>query len=561
MQYIIVISIILILTIFSIIISNIKQRKRRIKQIRENFGAKPALKKYDFETLSLHWNEHQSHVAEDEKIDDITWSDLDMNQVFIRVNACNSFVGEQVLYSRMHCTPKQMHPIESFEEKIRFFDSHDAIREQTQLLLDKLAFNHNSYTMPKYIAKLNQYRIKGIWMYRMMQGLLGLSILPAIILKDIGLMVIFLGVFAINLLIYVRGKSKHEVDLDMLSNILKVMKTGKLLTNRQKYGFPAKFHDLENLSQSFGNISKAVELLHAKKEAAIYGDIFGLIQDYLVGATLWDFIKYDQIIGMLENKKATFMKIFMEVGELDAAISVVSYRKSLQMYCAPTFTTQKDVTVDEIYHPLIDEPVYNSVHLDSNCIITGSNASGKSTFIKSVALNLILGQSINTCTASKMIMPLTRVVTSMAVRDDLMSGESYYIKEIKYLNRIILSLDKNRFLVCVIDEILRGTNTEERIAASASILEYLDKSHCLAIVASHDIELTNLLKEQYTNYYFKETMMGRDVTFDYKINNGSAVSKNAIKLLEIVGFPESIVARAQILAKMSDGDATVLDNI
>ena len=553
MQYIIVGSIILTLSILSIILGNIKHRKRRINQIRESFGAKPALKKYDFEALSTHWNEHTSGVAEDEKIDDITWSDLDMNQVFMRVNACSSFLGEQVLYSRMHCTPKQLYRIESFEEKIRFFNSHDSIRERTQLLLGKLAFNHSSYTMPKYIAKLNQYRIRNIWMYRAMQGLLGLSILPAIIFRDIGLMVIFLGVFSINLLIYVRSKSKHEVDMDMLSSILKVVKTGKLLANHKKFDFPTGLHNLEKLNQSFGNISKAVEVLHAKKEAAIYGDIFGLLQDYLVGATLWDFIKYDQIIGMLENKKTIFMEMFWEVGEIDAAISIASYRKSLHKYCMPTFVAHEHITVDQIFHPLIDAPVHNSVHLDKNCIITGSNASGKSTFIKSVALNLILGQSINTCTASRMVMPLTRIVTSMAVRDDLMTGESYYIKEIKYLNRIIQSLDKNRFLVCVIDEILRGTNTEERIAASASILEFLDRSHCLAIVASHDIELTKLLKGQYTNYYFKETMKGRDVTFDYKINNGSAVSKNAIKLLEVVGFPESIVARAQTLAQMSSG--------
>ena len=555
MQYIIVGTIVIMISMITVVVNNNRIRKKRINQIRESYGKKPKAKKLDFEYLGLHWHEYSTEIAENEKIDDVTWSDLDMNQVFARVNACSSFVGEQVLYSKLHCLPKERRVIDQFEEKVRFFDARGELRERTQILLGNLAFGHASYTMPRYIAKLNQYRISGIWMYRVMQGLLALSIMPGIIFRDVSLMVIFLGVFSINLLIYVRNKSKHEVDFDMLGSILKVVRTGKTLANKKKFNIPSELHRLDNLIHSFGHVSKAVELLHAKKEAAIYGDIFGIIQDYLIGATLWDFIKYDQIIGMLENKKTIFMDIFWEVGEIDVAISVASYRRSLKLYCSPTFSEREDVEVDQIYHPLIDEPIYNSVHLDSNCMITGSNASGKSTFIKAVALNLILGQNIHTCTAKRFVMPLTRVITSMAVRDDLMSGESYYIKEIKYLNRIIQSLDKNRFLVCVIDEILRGTNTEERIAASASILEFLDQSHCLAIVASHDIELTRMLKDQYTNYYFKETMRGRDVTFDYTIYSGSAVSKNAIKLLEVVGFPEIIVSRAQYLSgniKLSD---------
>ena len=548
MQYIIVGTIVILISIITVVVNNHRIRKKRINKIRESYGKKPELKKIDFEYLGLHWHEYSTEIAEDEKIDDVTWSDLDMNQIFARVNACSSFVGEQVLFSKLHCLPKERRVIEAFEDKVCFFDAHVELRERTQILLGNLAFEHASYTMPRYIAKLTQYRISGIWMYRVMQGLLALSILPAIIFRDVSLMVIFLGIFSINLLIYVRNKSKHEVDFDMLGSILKVVRTGKTLANEKKFNIPPEHHRLGDLINAFGHVSKAVELLHAKKEAAIYGDIFGILQDYLIGATLWDFIKYDQIIRMLENKKTVFMDIFWEVGEIDAAISVASYRKSLNVYCVPTFSEREDIEFDQIYHPLIEDPIYNSVHLDRNCIITGSNASGKSTFIKAVALNLILGQSIHTCTSKRIVMPLTRVVTSMAVRDDLMSGESYYIKEIKYLNRIIQSLDKNRFLVCVIDEILRGTNTEERIAASASILEFLDQSHCLAIVASHDIELTRMLKDQYSNYYFRETMRGRDVTFDYTIYSGSAVSKNAIKLLEVVGFPEMIVSRAQYLS-------------
>ncbi|MEW9124526.1 MAG: hypothetical protein AB2421_17575, partial [Thermotaleaceae bacterium] len=186
-----------------------------------------------------------------------------------------------------------------------------------------------------------------------------------------------------------------------------------------------------------------------------------------------------------------------------------------------------------------------TVNLENSCIITGSNASGKSTFIKAIAINAILGQSINTCMADEMILPCSKIITSMAVRDDLMAGESYYIKEIKYLKRIIEGLSEERLVICVIDEILRGTNTEERIAASASILKFLHNKNCIAIVASHDIELTQILDNIYDNYYFTEQMEEKDIVFDYKIYRGVSNSKNAIKLLKYVGFPDEIIAEAK----------------
>lgn len=134
-------------------------------------------------------------------------------------------------------------------------------------------------------------------------------------------------------------------------------------------------------------------------------------------------------------------------------------------------------------------------------MIRCSNASGKSTFIKSLAINALLAQSIYTCMAKKMVIPRVTIITSMAVRDEVLSGESYYIKEIKYMKRIIQALNEKKPVFCVIDEILRGTNTEERIAASAAILEYLYEKNCIAVVATHDIELTRLLPEMQLSYW------------------------------------------------------------
>ena len=177
--------------------------------------------------------------------------------------------------------------------------------------------------------------------------------------------------------------------------------------------------------------------------------------------------------------------------------------------------------------------------------IVGPTGCGKSTFIKTIAVNVILAQSIHTCTAKRMHLPHAKMITSMAVRDDILSGDSYFIKEIKYLKRILDALSEDKLVICVIDEILRGTNTQERIAASKAIMEYLAHHNCIAIVASHDKELTELEKIGYDNYHFSEEFGEEDIVFDYKLQKGPANSQNAIRLLSFTGFPETIIERAE----------------
>ena len=249
-------------------------------------------------------------------------------------------------------------------------------------------------------------------------------------------------------------------------------------------------------------------------------------------------------MSRLSRHSEDYLAIYQIVGEIDLAINTASFRRSLPLYCLPEETSERYLYMDDIYHPLISNPVGNTLELSRGCLITGSNASGKSTFIKAVAVNAILGQAINTCAAARMVMPPVHVMTSMAVKDDLVAGESYFIREIRYLKRILDGLTEDKVTLCAIDEILRGTNTGERIRASRAILEYLADRNCISMVASHDKELTELLAKDYDNYHFSEEIGENDITFSYKIMKGPATSQNAVKLLELAGFPGEIIAEA-----------------
>ena len=141
-------------------------------------------------------------------------------------------------------------------------------------------------------------------------------------------------------------------------------------------------------------------------------------------------------------------------------------------------------------------------------------------------------------------------MTSMSLRDDLENHDSYFMVEIKALKRIMdmaVNGDK-RPVLCFLDEVLRGTNTFERISACTVILQKLKKEGVMVFAATHDLELTNLLASDYDNYHFDETVTGNDILFNYMLKDGASVTRNAIKLLSLMGFEEEIIKEANELA-------------
>ena len=137
----------------------------------------------------------------------------------------------------------------------------------------------------------------------------------------------------------------------------------------------------------------------------------------------------------------------------------------------------------------------------------------------------------------------------MAISDNVFDGDSYFIAEIKSLKRITELCAQEKPFISFIDEILKGTNTIERIAASASIMQWLSSNKGMTIIASHDMELTEISRKTYTNYHFKETIENNKVHFDYKIHSGPSKTRNAIKLLDVLDYPENIVKNANGIAE------------
>ena len=533
----------LIITIAAMLITDCIRRRRKLeKYVRESFGKKrahPSEPLERLEAVQTFYEYEKKNIPEVTLVDDITWNDLDMDTIFALADHTDSFAGESYLYSKLHDLSTSSEELERFEEKITYFDENETKRSQVRKSLCLLGKPYVSYDCPLFIDSIESHRLKNAWVYYLLLGLLVLSAAAAAVFTTPTAAFACLMIYLFNMTVHIIKKSTMDIKIRAIFNICKTLGTAVAVSDNTS--------DLSNEAaddaQTVRATSKRAAALGLKR-AGENSDEVSMLSAYLLGPFMLDFIRYDKITADLCGKKAECMRLFKYLGEIDCAISTASYRRSIKCYCVPQLTDGSSFMFGRLVHPAIPNAVPNDFEFRRGVILTGSNASGKSTFIKAAAINLILAQTIHTCTTESAVVARCGVITSMAVKDDVFSGESYYIREIKYLKRMTEFCSQGRLLFLAIDEILKGTNTKERIAASKAILEYFSKQHCMLMAATHDLELAKAFDKTYDNYHFSEVIGTQDVCFDYELHKGISNSSNAIKLLSTIGFPKQIIDMA-----------------
>ncbi|EOU1651577.1 MutS-related protein [Clostridium perfringens] len=531
----------IIIVILSVLYYNMKFKGKFIKSLNESFGHKPKdyLEYFDMTFLKNHYEIRKKNESSGESIDELTWNDLDMDTVFKRINYTKTSLGESYLYYKLKEINYNEDEWTSLEKLITLFTTNEELRNKVSLLLLKVG-KLNDLNLTNFIYNPKFSKIPSYYKYPLLSLGFIFSIFLSFIYTKVGLILSFIFL-CINILSYQSEKifleDRFKVMIYLLNNINLCISLSKI-----------KDKDFEFFKNE---VNSALHNFKALNMVKIYGNSFqkkknaftdiDIIFDYIKMFFMVDIIAYQNSVKILEKNKENLYKIYDIVAKLDFALSLAYYRKSLSEYTIPEFIESEDIVLENLYHPLIDNPVKNSILIKNNILFTGSNASGKSTFIKSVALNCILAQSLNTALCSKYRCKFSKVVTSMAIKDNILAGDSYFIAEIKSLKRLLDSLNGEIRVLAFIDEILKGTNTIERISASASILKYAENTNGKLLVATHDMELTQIL-ETYENYHFSETVTEDGVTFDYKLKKGPSNTRNALKLLKAMNFNKEVVS-------------------
>jgi DNA mismatch repair ATPase MutS len=246
-------------------------------------------------------------------------------------------------------------------------------------------------------------------------------------------------------------------------------------------------------------------------------------------------------------------------GEVDAAVAVASFRAGTPGWTPPRLCdAASPVRLIDVRHPLVADAVPNSIQLKPphGVLITGSNMSGKSTWLRTIGVSAVLAQTINTCLATAYEAPIFRVRSCIGRQDDLVAEKSYYLVEVEALLSMVQASRDAAPHLFLLDELFRGTNAVERIAAGESVLRELiglgNHLPHVAIAATHDGELVDLLRGCYAVYHFGDAIGPNGLTFDYHLTPGPATTRNAITLLQLQGAPEALVNRALARAAALD---------
>lgn len=519
--------------VWGAIAGEISHGKRLRQRALGQFGKRPE-EEYPLEEIPAF-----AALDTDAPVDATTWEDLEMDRVFRRVNSCQSAVGEQVLYWQLH----RLEPMPQWERLLSHLQANPKERVELWFLLARMGKRRNHYGLPNFLFCPVEVSLSLGALYPLfaLLPLAGILLLPWNLWAGGSVILCALGW---NLVLYYLGKSRIQGDLEHLRSFSALLWVAEELG--KTCSFPPVQQKLRQASQAFHGMKGRLAVLGPRGSSELE-----LLQEYFHILTLRDLRLYRKAMASIQAHPQELRLLFETVGLVDAAVSTLSFRATLPAWCPPAFSAGNALECTGLFHPLLHKPVANSGKLEKDVLLTGSNASGKSTFLKALAVNAILGQSLLTCAAEGYSFPQGLVVTSMAVRDDITAGESYFMAEVRSLKRLT---DAARTGSCLlfIDEILKGTNTVERLAASQAVLEELHRRDCICVAATHDLELTQRMAGSYACYHFQETITGEGVIFDYKLRSGPSHTRNAIRLLNMLGFSQATVHRAQELAEKGE---------
>ncbi|MBS4536145.1 DNA mismatch repair protein MutS [Clostridium sp. D2Q-14] len=473
----------------------------------------------------------------DKYINDSTWNDLNMDDVYCKVDRTLTTPGEQKLYEIMRIPLINKEELKDRENIISYFDDNKEFRDRVHEELYKISrVNDNVIYVLKDRLEDN---LKLKILYNFFAVFSVISIISIFIVPGIRHLTIpiFAFISITNMLLHYGANKnigeKIEV-IEYTGNMINVSRNLIKITENNLHNYNVLFEKAYDKLKSIGKKSGIISRVEGLDVFADYINTLFLVRER----------NYFSIVDNVKKYSEKIIELYNLIGEIDAYIAISVYRETLDIYTIPEFYNKKKVLeVEEIIHPLLENPVSNSISFENGgMVLTGSNMSGKSTFLRTIGVNAILAQTINTVLAKRYKTSFYNVVSSISLKDNIGEGKSFYFAEAEAILRMINSSSKDITTLALIDEIFKGTNPVERINAAAEILNFLQENNAFTIVATHDLNLIPLINN-YVRYYFMENMTDEGMIFDYKLRKGISPTRNAVKILRYINYPEELLER------------------
>lgn len=472
------------------------------------------------------------YPASDSAIDPITWADLNMDDVYAQMEETLTAQGDEALYYSLH------NPIFKPQELQKRSAAVNALTAQPQerdLLRESLRkAGRLRYDFRRSIQ--DDFYISTKYKLLYWLGPLTLVLLTALMVATgnwdlipwLPVCIFFNGV------LHYKFSKKYEPQIDTLAYTFKLLNFCRLYQKNdffQEYGLEEAYPPLR---QTHKDISFLFQL-----------ESLDFVADYLNILFLFKERRYVRIAKKLAPKADLLFRLYEITGQMDMHQAMSLFlEENTKPICTPVFVAleEKKLQFKQLIHPLLAEPVSNDLDIQTSLVITGSNMSGKSTFLRTLGINVLLAQTWNFAYAAEMTLCPLHIITSISLQDSIAEGKSYFLQEADAIRRMLELSNRPYRTLFLIDEIFKGTNPVERIASAAEICLALDAANTLGLVATHDLQLIPQIPA-YTPYYFTENVTKEDLSFDYKIHPGIASTRNAVKILEYLHYDPALIEK------------------
>jgi hypothetical protein len=523
---------------------------RQLGQLRSDWG-KEIKRDRDLSEIALFntFSSDDSPGCNSMSIDDQTWADLNMDEVYSVLDRTLTTPGQCTLYQMLRTPLLSIEPLAHRNQIINLFQQDAVLRENIRFALLRLGIqkgNSITYLLWNPEAPLGCTRL----LYLVLALLaLGGAVTSLFLWDWSTLLTIILPIYLLNVLATYRVRAKLDFQIEAIRYLGALVRSGEQILS---IGCP-ELADIQSKLREVVHVAKSItyQTRFLKPENVCSSNFGFLISAHVIVYFVHDVRMYYSVLSKIHKHNESLKVLFKLVGELDALQAVASYRTGVLKYVEPIFSDgEPHLEATDLSHPLIAEPVPNSISLKAKGLcVTGSNMAGKTTFIRTLGLNALLAQTVYTCIAKSYQASLFRIISSINEKDDLVAGKSYYLVEAEQLLRMVKLSEEDQTLLCLVDEPLGGTNSNERLAASLSITRYMANQGALVAITTHDLQLARKLNDVLDCYHFSDSVDHRGMHFDYQLRQGIASSSNAIKLLEYLEYPEEITVNAQLIEK------------